>query len=420
MRAGSPPVPGLVGLDKGLGPQAQHRPADAKRFPASLVAWGLLAVALDIGIARITYGTALPAIRRDLGLSYTASGLLGAANLAAYLVGTLLAPYVAGPADMRKLASYGHLAFAAGALASAAAADAIILCCGRVLMGVGAGFGLVGVFMLVFAEAQPRHRGLASVAIWSGTGFAIVASALAVPWLLPEPEIWRVAFLLAGALGAAAAIRFGLTPRPKAAPAGSSEDASGSAKPGAFAALFGAYLLFGSAYIAYATFVGADLAARDASLAVVAWTWLSLGAGSLLGSAGGALLARFRVTGLSLALVLFSGALGAFCTGTGGVAGSLLGAALVGLGLSFAPAVVTALVRERTSEAAYPRLFSFATGALGVGLFIGPAIAGWLADALGSASVTAFAAACYLGGTVLALLDAASSRRDVRPAPSPT
>jgi hypothetical protein len=52
----------------------------------------MLAIGLDVGVARITYGVALPAFARDLQLSLTAAGLLGTLHLIGYLLGTLASP----------------------------------------------------------------------------------------------------------------------------------------------------------------------------------------------------------------------------------------------------------------------------------------------------------------------------------------
>ena|SRR5258706_6982804 len=52
----------------------------------------MLAIGLDVGVARTTYGVALPAFARDLQLSLTAAGLLGTLHLIGYLLDTLASP----------------------------------------------------------------------------------------------------------------------------------------------------------------------------------------------------------------------------------------------------------------------------------------------------------------------------------------
>ena len=60
-----------------------------------LLAVAMLAIGLDVGVARITYGVVLPAFARDLQLSLTAAGLLGTLHLIGYLLGTLASVSVA-------------------------------------------------------------------------------------------------------------------------------------------------------------------------------------------------------------------------------------------------------------------------------------------------------------------------------------
>ena len=51
--------------------------AGPRKSSLVLLPVAMLAIGLDVGVARITYGVALPALARDLQLSLTAAGLLG-------------------------------------------------------------------------------------------------------------------------------------------------------------------------------------------------------------------------------------------------------------------------------------------------------------------------------------------------------
>jgi len=61
----------------------------APALPIRLLAWGALGTALHIGLARFGYGVVLPSLRGELGLGYTAAGVLNAVHLGGYLLGTL-------------------------------------------------------------------------------------------------------------------------------------------------------------------------------------------------------------------------------------------------------------------------------------------------------------------------------------------
>ena len=93
---------------------------DEHQLPHTLIAWACLGIALNVGLARFTYGVMLPALRVDLGLDYLASGSLNTIHLAGYLIGTIAAPIWGRRVGMRDLAVQPHLlvAFGAGLCAS--------------------------------------------------------------------------------------------------------------------------------------------------------------------------------------------------------------------------------------------------------------------------------------------------------------
>jgi cyanate permease len=62
--------------------------AGARNSSFVLLAIAMLAIGLDVGVARISYGVVLPAFARDLQLSLTAAGLLGTLHLVGYLSGS--------------------------------------------------------------------------------------------------------------------------------------------------------------------------------------------------------------------------------------------------------------------------------------------------------------------------------------------
>ena len=369
-------------------------------------------MALDIGVARIAYGTVLPALRRDLDLTFFAGGALAAANLAAYLAGTLAAPRLGRVLPMAALARWGHGAFAFGALATGLAPDTATFALGRVLTGLGAGIGLLALFVVVFELTARELRPVVSAAVWSGIGVAIVASGLSAPLLLGQAGAWRWVFGVSALLAVVVAWEVGRispaagvaaeTPVPTMPPSEMPDPWSGSAWLG----LFGAYFMFGVGYIAYSTFVGGRLAAANAGMATIVASWVSLGLGSIAGSVlGAAVLWSRRWKPFALVLASLAGAGGSAAAIEAGPIGPMVGAVMVGLGLASTPAIVTAFVRERTSDLDYARVFSMATAALGVGQLIGPLIAGALADRIGPGAVMVFAAGAYSAGAALAAAD---------------
>ncbi|TAK87100.1 MAG: YbfB/YjiJ family MFS transporter [Betaproteobacteria bacterium] len=363
-------------------------------------------MALHIGLARFTYGVMLPALKRDLALDYFGGGLLNAVHLLGYLAGTLAAPLLARRVGMAALSRGAHALVAAGALACAVVPEASalglpLLALGRIATGLGAGAAIVAILVITFAAVPMASRSSASALVWSGMGFAVVVSGAAAGVLVETAFGWRAAFLVAAALAALLAFVF--------PPAGTADEGGATApvrlrSPGLF--LVAAYLMFGAAYIAYATFAGTRLAAAGASIAAVSAMWITFGTAMIAGSALS--FAVLRLEGrrrLALFAALLLGALGSWASWTEFPGAALAGALLVGAGLSSTPTIVTAYVRERCSAEEYPQAFSFATAVMGIGQLLGPLAAGALADRLGVEAVALFAAAVYGLGAALAAVD---------------
>ncbi len=376
----------------------------APALPIRLLAWGALGTALHIGLARFGYGVVLPSLRGELGLGYTAAGVLNAVHLGAYLLGTLTGAALTGRLGLRGLGRLGHGLVVAGAVLCVVAEGPWVLGAGRLLTGLGAGWGVIAILVTVLGGMAESARMQASVLIWTGMAAAILGCGLAAPWLL-APGLWRLAFVAAGVAALVLALGF---PAPAGAPAPSGRDGFrlASVATPRWAWLVGTYFCFGLGYIAYATFAGARLAAEGAATPVVVVAWSTVGVATLLGS----LLTLWVLGRARLRAFALPGAMGLAACGTAvaalpGAAAAFAGAALVGLGMAAIPALITAAARTRSSAADYARAFSVATAALGLGQLLGPVLAGALADALGTAAAPLFGAACYGAGMVAALVD---------------
>jgi len=343
-----------------------------------LLAVAMLAIGLDVGVARITYGVVLPAFARDLQLSLTAAGLLVTLHLIGYLLGTLASPTLNAKVSALALCRASHFVFACAMLVCGLASDVTTMAAGRFVAGLAAGFGVFSIFLIVFDATEPEKRSAAGSLVWSGIGVAIVASGLACGPIL-DGGAWRLSFIVPAILALAVAV---LIPRtasaaraqPKAADASPSRLAELTS--GRWIFLIAAYFLFAAGYISYSTFAGVMLKGIGLSSGGVTWFWVMYGASSIAGAAlGAALLSGGFARRIALSAALGSGAIGSLLV-VHGENGSVFAASsvLVGLGSVATPAIVTFLIRNRTNDAAYPFFFTVGTASLGLGQLSGPAV----------------------------------------------
>jgi predicted MFS family arabinose efflux permease len=380
-----------------------------------LLAVAMLAIGLDVGVARITYGVVLPAFARDLQLSLTAAGLLGTLHLIGYLLGTLASPTLNAKVGALALCLASHFVFACAMLVCGLASDVTTMAAGRFVAGLAAGFGVFSIFLILFDATEPEKRSAAGSLVWSGIGVAIVASGLACGPIL-DGGAWRLSFIVPAILALAVAV---LIPRtasaaraqPKAADASPSRLAELTS--GRWIFLIAAYFLFAAGYISYSTFAGVMLKGIGLSSGGVTWFWVMYGASSIAGAAlGAALLSGGFARRIALSAALGSGAIGSLLV-VHGENGSVFAASsvLVGLGSVATPAIVTFLIRNRTNDAAYPFFFTVGTASLGLGQLSGPAVGGLLADWFGLSAIGWFAAASYGAGMLAAAADGFFSQR---------
>ena len=387
--------------------------AEPRKSSLVLLPVAMLAIGLDVGVARITYGVALPAFARDLQLSLTAAGLLGTLHLVGYLLGTLASPSLNAKAGALVVCRGSHFAFACAMLVGGLTSDIATMAASRFVAGLAAGFGVFSIFVIVFDATKPAKRAAAGSLVWSGIGVAVVASGLASGTIL-DGGAWRLSFIVPAALALAVAAFI-----PRRAPASQAHQTTADVSPSRLAELassrwiflVAAYFLFAAGYISYATFAGVMLKGIGLSSVGVAWFWVMYGASSIAGSAlGAALLSRSFTRRIALSAALASGAIGSLL-GVHDENWSMFAASvLVGVGSVATPAIVTFLIRNRTSDAAFPFFFAVGTASLGLGQLCGPAVGGVLADWFGPSGVAWFAAATYGAAMLAAAGDGCVSR----------
>jgi predicted MFS family arabinose efflux permease len=354
-----------------------------------------LGAAVSLGITRFAYGLLLPAMRADLGWSYTLAGGMNTANALGYFVGALATPWLMrryGPSTLLWVGAALSSAFM-GLSGFFTAAEPLLV--QRLLAGVASALVFIagGLLATRLGARYPRHTGLLLGMYYGGTGLGIVFSALVVPWVLETAQLqsqlhgWRWAWwALALACVAASAVlvwparvmaQWGLPP-----PAAGASSASFRWRDFGFG--LAGYTLFGVGYIGFMTFVVALLRAQGSSALEVAVFYALLGTAVVASSRIWAGLLDRHSDGRPLAtlnallgvatvlpaltqwwpLVLVSGVL------FGGVFLSVV-------------ASTTALVRHNLPPAAWAAGISAFTTVFAAGQIIGPTVVGWIADGPG-------------------------------------
>lgn len=378
------------------------------RLPIVIAA---LAIAVDIGLARLGYGLLLPAIRLDLGGSYGIYGLIGALHLGGYLAGTLASPRLLRARNgVPRVIAIAHAAVAASVAISAASDGIPLLLVSRLAIGIASGIGVAAVVTEMLERVPVGRRGLASGIAWGATGLGLIVSAPAGAWAVADPTRWRIATVLC-VLPAIAVVALAMRLAPPAAP---SRAAGAGDAPFAWRDLLRArnaffavaYASFGIAYIAYATFAVAAFTARGVAPAVVTGVWAGLGLTSAIGALAIGPVVAGRWARYAFVPPMATGALGCWISSLAGSVAPIAGALCVGMGIAASPAVASAFARMRSDTATSATAFTAFTTIFGCGQLLGPLAGGIVADRAGLDAVALFSAIVFAAGTLCATIDA--------------
>lgn len=100
---------------------------------------GLIALGAAVAHAfgRFSYGLLLPAVRDDMAISNTLAGLVGGANVGAYLLGTILVAWATSRFRLLTVLRIGLILATIGLLLAAAANSPYVLAMGLFVAGIG-------------------------------------------------------------------------------------------------------------------------------------------------------------------------------------------------------------------------------------------------------------------------------------------
>jgi len=361
-------------------------------------------MAAAVGIGRFAYTPLVPPMQDALGWTVAQAGDVASANFLGYAIGALVAASVAHRPDRGRWIAAAFVASAATTLAGATIESFQAWLAVRLLAGGASAFCLVlgtaAVIECLARRGEPQWGALH----FAGVGTGIVISVLVI-------ELARAAgasmFAQWGALGVASAVLFAgawvvvrtLPAAPPAAPRAADAPARASAP---LLRLIAAYGLFGFGYVVTATFIVAIVRRLEHAAVFEPLTWIVVG---LL--AAPSILVWQRVAqrlGLYATLRLAFGleAAGVLLAGFGsGPVAVVLGGAL--LGGTFMGITALGLVAGRQRAGAHQdRVIGWMTASFGLGQFLGPGIAGRLAQLTGGFEwPSAVAAALLVVGIAL-------------------
>ena len=349
--------------------------------------------AISLGVTRFAYGLLLPAMRDDLGWTYTLAGAMNTSNAVGYLIGALATPRLLHRVGPSVLLWSGSLLAALFMGLSGFFTDANVLLLQRLLAGVASAVVFVagGLMAARLGARAPAQAGLLLGLYYGGTGLGIALSAVLVPWVLELAQTqlhgWRFAWWALAGVCIAGTLLLRWPARVMAqwdvpAQVQSQERSSFSWKPFSFA--LSGYGMFGVGYIGYMTFVVALLRNQGASPQAVMLFYGLLGISVMASSriwAG--LLDRHHGGG---AMALLNGLLGVAIVLPALTQNFLLllisGALFGGVFLSIV-ASTTALVRHNLPQSAWAKGISAFTIVFAAGQIVGPTMVGWIADGEG-------------------------------------
>jgi predicted MFS family arabinose efflux permease len=351
-----------------------------------------LAAAVGQSFGRFSFGVLLPAIRDDLGITNTLAGILGATNVGAYLLGTLMVAWATSRYRLIHVLRTGIVLATLGLLIAGATKGAWVLALGLFIAGIGGAFLWIPA-PVIAADAMPTHRRPVAVALMSsGIGVGVVfVSVLSGNLRVAQGDgAWSSVYQIQFAIGLVLLVlTLVLVRHQQANPSGGSGIGgfeSLQRMPG-WLPLLVAYSAFGFMYLLIMGFLTTRLeddsgwSTDDASLAFSVMGFAMIFGGPLLTALAQRLGVRRT---LALAFGLWPVLVGVVLTGHS----ALTVSACVALGLLFAglPTLVTLFVVQNTSAQDYGPSFAAATLSFGIAQTIAPPVGGLIADQTGTFS----------------------------------
>lgn len=350
----------------------------------------MAASAVAQAFGRFTYALLLPAIQRDLEISYTLAGTVGSANLFAYLGGSIATSYASTRLAPTSIIKIGTVLSAVGLGLAFWSPSLSWLFVAMVVAGFAGAMIWIPAPGIAGAAVEPSRRGLAVGLTGAGIGLGVVsASVMALLIRTSQGDAgWRTLYGFEAVVGVAVAVGMVIALRTGVQVAGGRVRLSTVRIVPGWKQLLGGYVSFGLSYALFVNFLVASLEEDlDWSAASASTMFLVLGASTVVGGVMyGAISDRF---GRRSALVLgyLGMALGAAVVRSPIPALVVLAVVVFGASFSGIPAVIAATVSDTLEGREFGAAFGAITVFFGLSQIIAPQLGGWLFDTTGSFAV---------------------------------
>lgn len=362
-----------------------------------------LGAAISLGVTRFSYGLLLPAMRADLGWSYTLAGAMNTVNALGYLLGALSMPRLLKRFDAVQILLFGSAAASLFMGLTGFFTDAEPLLAQRLLAGIASAWVFVAGGLLA-AQLGAQHAGRSGLILgvyYGGVGLGIVFSTLLVPsvdyFMRSKSQIWPQAWAVAWWVLALVCVLATLILMLKAQTfkriVTSQKTAGSELSPQLidrvfhwreFAYALAGYGMFGVGYIGYMTFVIALLREQSASTTTITVFYALLGLAVMASSRLWAGLLDKYKGGQALAFLNFLlGCAIVIPAVTAWLPALILSGLLFGAVFLSVVASTTALVRHNLPPTAWAAGISAFTVIFAAGQIVGPTMVGWIADGAG-------------------------------------
>jgi MFS family permease len=380
-----------------------------------VLAAGTAAVFGALGLARFGYSAVLPAMQRGLSMSNTQTGMLATANLAGYLVLSVVGGALASHFGARIVVCIGLLTAGAGMVLTGFSDTYAAALLWRTVTGLGSGAANIGAMGMWATWFEQKGRGAAAGIAVTGSSLGLMFTGPMVPYIIGTSENsgWRACWWLFGAIAVALAAACYLLIRNRPANVSAPVTAhSGSMWIDVYRSwpvwhLGLVYVAFGFSYIIYMTFFVKYLAAEHHfSREAAGSLFMLMGVFSLAcGIVWGGLSDRIgRKRTLVVIYLIQSTAFALFAAGRG-TAEFAASAMLFGITAWSIPAIMAATCGDILGPRLASAALGFVTLFFGIGQAVAPSVAGALADSTGSFSPAfLLAAGVACAGAIAALM----------------